>query len=59
MLWELSTAVSLLYAGADILVLYHPEAAMALKRTIFRLLDGKAKGGRQAEPTVAKSLPQA
>jgi len=58
-LWELSTAVSLLYAGADILILYHPEAAMAVKRTIFRLMDGKAKDGRQPEPTAAKPLPQA
>jgi len=40
-LWELSTAVSLLYAGADILVMYHPEAAMELKRTIFKLMGTK------------------
>ena len=40
--WELSTAVSLLYAGADILILYHPEAAIATKKTIFKLMDGKA-----------------
>ncbi|MDR1892305.1 MAG: CO dehydrogenase/CO-methylating acetyl-CoA synthase complex subunit beta [Oscillospiraceae bacterium] len=37
--WELSTAVSLLYAGADILIMYHPEAAMAAKKTITQLLD--------------------
>ena len=37
-LWELSTATSLLYAGADILIMYHPEAAMAIKRTINKLL---------------------
>ncbi|MCP4752793.1 MAG: acetyl-CoA decarbonylase/synthase complex subunit delta [Proteobacteria bacterium] len=42
-LWELSTAVNLLYAGADILIMYHPEAAMATKRTIFQLMDGKAQ----------------
>ncbi len=41
--WELSTAVSLLHAGADVLVMYHPQAAMAAKKTIFNLLDGKAK----------------
>jgi acetyl-CoA decarbonylase/synthase complex subunit delta len=40
-LWELTTAVNLLYAGADLLIIYHPEAAMALKRTIFKLMDGK------------------
>jgi len=38
-LWELSTAVSLLYAGADILIMYHPEAAQATKRTIYQLMD--------------------
>ncbi|MEN6317722.1 MAG: acetyl-CoA decarbonylase/synthase complex subunit alpha/beta [Syntrophaceae bacterium] len=37
-LWELSTAMTLLYAGADILIMYHPEAAMALKKTINRLM---------------------
>jgi len=37
-MWELSTAVNLLYAGADILVMYHPEAAMATKSTITKLM---------------------
>jgi acetyl-CoA decarbonylase/synthase complex subunit delta len=37
-LWELSTALSLLYAGADLLIMYHPEAAMSLKKTIFNLM---------------------
>ena len=37
-LWELSTAVSLLYAGADLLIMYHPEAAMGLKKTILELM---------------------
>jgi len=41
LLWELSTATSFLYAGADVLVMYHPEAAMAVKRTITELMDGK------------------
>ena len=41
--WELATAVSLLYAGADILILYHPEAAIATKKTIFKLMDGKVR----------------
>ena len=38
-LWELTTATSLLYSGADLLIMYHPEAAMALKRTIAQLMD--------------------
>ena len=32
--------MSLLYAGADILIMYHPEAAMATQKTIDRLMDG-------------------
>ena len=38
-LYELTTATSLLYAGADISIMYHPQAAMALKKTIRRLMD--------------------
>jgi acetyl-CoA synthase len=38
-LWELSCATTLLYAGADLLIMYHPDAAMATKDTILRLLD--------------------
>ena len=44
-LWELTTAMSLLYAGADILIMYNLEAVAALKRTIARLMDNR--------PTVA------
>jgi acetyl-CoA decarbonylase/synthase complex subunit delta len=40
-LWELACANTLLYAGADILIMYHPDAAMATKDTIFRLMDGR------------------
>jgi acetyl-CoA decarbonylase/synthase complex subunit delta len=42
--WELSTAISMLYAGADILVMYHPEAAIATKKAILKLMDGVSKG---------------
>ncbi len=38
-LWELACATTLLYAGADVLIMYHPDAAMATKDTIFRLMD--------------------
>ncbi len=41
-LWEFSTASALLYAGAGILIMYHPEAAVALKRTITDLMDGRS-----------------
>ncbi len=37
-LWELSTAMGLLQAGADILIMYNPESAMALKKSIGRLM---------------------
>jgi acetyl-CoA synthase len=40
-MWELATAVSLLYTGGNLFIMYHPEAAMKLKKTIFRLLDNK------------------
>ena len=40
-IWELTTATSFLYAGADIMIMYHPEAARAVKRTIFKLMDRK------------------
>jgi len=37
-LWELSTAVSLLYAGADLMIMYHPEAVKGTKRVISKLM---------------------
>jgi acetyl-CoA synthase len=39
-LWELTTATALLYAGADVLIMYHPEVAMEIKKTISRLMEG-------------------
>jgi acetyl-CoA synthase len=38
-MWELATATSLLYAGADVLIMYHPEAATSLRRAIVSLMD--------------------
>jgi acetyl-CoA synthase len=38
-LWELATAQSLLYAGADILVLYHPDTVREIKKSIAALMD--------------------
>ena len=38
-LWELTTAISFLYAGADILIMYNPRSVAALKKTISQLLD--------------------
>ncbi|TAL38522.1 MAG: CO dehydrogenase/CO-methylating acetyl-CoA synthase complex subunit beta [Spirochaetes bacterium] len=39
--WELSTATALLYAGADILIMYNPESAAALRRTIDGLVEAR------------------
>ncbi|MGE5342536.1 MAG: acetyl-CoA decarbonylase/synthase complex subunit alpha/beta [Candidatus Omnitrophota bacterium] len=39
-LWELTTAVGLLYAGADLFIMYHPKAAVKLKEKIFELMAG-------------------
>ena len=39
-MWELSTASTLLYAGADILIMYHPKAVEEIKKTIDKLMDG-------------------
>ena len=41
--WEMTTAISLLQAGADIMIMYHPEAVKATKKTINDLLDGAGK----------------
>jgi acetyl-CoA decarbonylase/synthase complex subunit delta len=41
-LWELTTAMSLLYAGADVLIMYNPEAAMSLKHAIAQLMEDGA-----------------
>jgi acetyl-CoA decarbonylase/synthase complex subunit delta len=37
--WELATATTLLYSGADILIMYHPEAAKAVKGAIYKLME--------------------
>ncbi len=38
---EYASALSYLYTGADILIMYHPQAAMELQKTITGLMDGK------------------
>ena len=38
-LWELTSAVGLLYAGADLLIMNHPEAALALRKTVDQLME--------------------
>jgi len=39
-LLEIATAISLLNAGADLLVLYHPEAARTVGRKIQEMAQG-------------------
>ncbi|WP_461246728.1 acetyl-CoA decarbonylase/synthase complex subunit alpha/beta [Treponema sp. R6D11] len=41
--WEIAAATTLLYAGADILILYTPEAVTTVKKTINSLMDGEGK----------------
>ena len=40
-LWELTTATNLLYAGADVLIMYHPDAVAGIKKAIVKLMDGQ------------------
>ncbi len=37
-MWELATALTLLYAGANILIMYNPKAALSLRRAIDNLV---------------------
>jgi acetyl-CoA decarbonylase/synthase complex subunit delta len=41
--WEISTAMSLLAAGADLLVLHHPEAVRVVKKCIAEMYESKAR----------------
>ncbi|HBC88347.1 MAG TPA: CO dehydrogenase/CO-methylating acetyl-CoA synthase complex subunit beta [Lentisphaeria bacterium] len=38
-LWEYTTAANLLYSGADILIMYSPEAAVAIRKLITKLIN--------------------
>jgi acetyl-CoA synthase len=38
-LWELTTAMGMLYAGADLLIMSHPDAVRTLKKTIGKLME--------------------
>ena len=40
-LWELTTALTLLFAGVDLFMMMHPAAVKAMKDTINQLLAGK------------------
>ena len=39
--WEISTAVSLLAAGAELLIMYHPKAVEVVKKNISEMFDIK------------------
>lgn len=39
--WEIATAMSLLTAGAEILIMYHPHAAQVVKRKIKEMYDSR------------------
>jgi acetyl-CoA synthase len=40
-MWELATATALLYAGGDLFIMYHPEAAVKLKETITKMMSNE------------------
>ena len=42
-LWELATATALLYAGGDLFIMYHPEAAAKLKDTINKMMGNEKR----------------
>lgn len=44
MYWETATAMSLLMSGAELLIMYHPEAAATIKKKIAEIYDS---GGRE------------
>jgi len=37
--WELTTALGFLHAGADLFIMYHPDAVRELKKTIGAMMD--------------------
>jgi acetyl-CoA decarbonylase/synthase complex subunit delta len=39
--WEIATAMSLLVAGADLLIMYHPQAVAAVKKKVEEAFDGR------------------
>jgi acetyl-CoA decarbonylase/synthase complex subunit delta len=39
--WEIATAMSLLAAGADLLIMYHPKAVAAVKKKIREMFDSR------------------
>jgi acetyl-CoA decarbonylase/synthase complex subunit delta len=39
--WEIGTAMSLLAAGADLLILYHPQAVATVKSKIREMFEAK------------------
>jgi len=39
--WEITTAMSLLAAGADLLIMYHPRAVEAVKKRICEMFESK------------------
>lgn len=42
--WEIATAMSLLCAGAELLIMYHPKAVEAVKKKIREMFEPKKEG---------------
>jgi acetyl-CoA decarbonylase/synthase complex subunit delta len=41
--WEIATAMSLMLSGAELLIMYHPKAVEAAKKTIAEMFDSKER----------------
>jgi acetyl-CoA decarbonylase/synthase complex subunit delta len=41
--WEVTTAIALLVAGADLLIMHHPEAVRAVRKNLAEMCDSKGR----------------
>ena len=48
-LWEIQTAMPLILAGADLLILYHPESLTAIRRSVTKLASHSRRTGAKPE----------
>jgi acetyl-CoA decarbonylase/synthase complex subunit delta len=46
--WEIATAMSLLVAGADLLIMAHPKAVEVVRKKIAEMFDSAKEGVRGA-----------
>jgi acetyl-CoA decarbonylase/synthase complex subunit delta len=41
--WEIATSMSLLVAGAELIIMYHPQAVEVVKKKIKKMFDSKKR----------------